>query len=93
MSDGKEENGEERQRAEKERQKDRKKVKRTSERKTERKKTTERKRERHRKNLKRVMVRDGICVSNSFYIIFYPKLAPIPNFIQIEGKTEVENFQ
>jgi len=40
------------------------------------------------KNLKRVMVRDGICVSNSFYVVFYPILAPIPNFIQIGRKTE-----
>ena len=34
------------------------------------------------------MVRDGICVSNSFYIVFYPMLAPIPNFIQIGRKTQ-----
>ena len=41
------------------------------------------------KNLKRVMVRDGICVSNSFYVVFYPILsAPIPNFIQIGRKTQ-----
>ena len=33
------------------------------------------------KNLKRVMVRDGICV-------FYPILAPIPNFIQIGRKIQ-----
>ena len=39
-------------------------------------------------NLKRVMVRDGICVSNSFYVVFYPILAPIPNFIQIGRKTQ-----
>ena len=39
------------------------------------------------KNLKRIMVRDGICDSNSFYVVFYPILAPIPNFIQIEKKT------
>ena len=46
------------------------------------------------KNLKRVMVRDGICVSNSFYVVFYPILAPIPNFISNRKKnTEVENFQ
>ena len=40
------------------------------------------------KNLKRVMVRDGICVSNSFYVVFYPILAPIPNFIQIGRKAQ-----
>ena len=40
------------------------------------------------KNLKRVMVRDGICVSNSFYVVFYPILAPIPNFIQIGRKIQ-----
>ena len=34
------------------------------------------------------MVRDGICVSNSFYVVFYPILAPIPNFIQIGRKTQ-----
>ena len=45
------------------------------------------------KNLKRVMVRDGICgesagekmavaVSNPFYVVFYP------NFIQIRRKTQ-----
>ena len=40
------------------------------------------------KNLKRVMVRDGICVSNSIYVVFYPILAPIPNFIQIGRKIQ-----
>ena len=46
------------------------------------------------KNLKRVRVRDGICVSNSFYVVFYPILASIPNFIKIGKKnTEVENIQ
>ena len=40
------------------------------------------------KNLKRVMVRDGICVSNSFYVVFYPILALISNFIQIGRKTQ-----
>ena len=50
-----------------------------------------------RKNVKRVMVRDGTCgqaprekmavaVSNSFYVVFYPILAPIPNFIKIGRK-------
>ena len=34
------------------------------------------------------MVRDGICVSNSFYVVFYPILAPIPYFIQIGRKTQ-----
>ena len=34
------------------------------------------------------MVRDGICVLNSFYVVFYPILAPIPNFIQIGRKTQ-----
>ena len=45
------------------------------------------------------MVRDGICgesagekmaevVPNSFYVVFYPILAPLPNFIQIERKTQ-----
>ena len=44
------------------------------------------------------MFHDGICgesagekmavaVSNSFYVVFYPILAPIPNFIQIRRKT------
>ena len=51
------------------------------EREREREKKKKRERERE-KNLKRVMVRDGICVSNSFYVVFYPILAPIPNFIQ-----------
>ena len=57
-----------------------------------------------KKNLKRVMVRDGICgqsarekmavaVSNTFYVIFYPILAPIPNFIQIGRKIQkLKNF-
>ena len=40
------------------------------------------------KNLKRVMVRDGICVSNSFYVVFYQILAQIPNFTQIGRKTQ-----
>ena len=34
------------------------------------------------------MVRDGICVSNSFYVVFYPILAPLPNFILIGIKTQ-----
>ena len=49
------------------------------------------------KNLKRVMVRDGICgqsagekmavaVSNSFYVVFYPILAPIPISYKSEEK-------
>ena len=41
-----------------------------------------------KKNLKRVMVRNGICVSKSYYVVFYPILAPIPNFIQIGRKTQ-----
>ncbi len=52
------------------------------------------------KNLKRVMVRDGICgesangseivvgISYSFYVTFSPFLAPKPNFIQIGWKTQ-----
>ena len=32
------------------------------------------------RDVKRVMVRDGICVSYSFYVVFYPILASIPNF-------------
>ena len=40
------------------------------------------------KNLKRVMVRDGICVSNSYYVVFYPTLALKPSFIQIGRKTQ-----
>ena len=36
------------------------------------------------KNLKRVKVRDGICVSSSFYFVFYPILAPY----QISSKSE-----
>ena len=42
----------------------------------------------NKKNLKKVRVLDGICVSNSFYVFFYPILAPIPNFIQIGRKTQ-----
>ena len=34
------------------------------------------------------MVRDGICVSCSFSVVFYPILATIPNFIQIGRKTQ-----
>ena len=41
-----------------------------------------------KKNLKRVMVRDGICVLNSFHVVFYPVLAPIPNFIQKKKSEE-----
>ena len=57
------------------------------------------------KNLKKVMVCDGIfgesahglkmavALSNSFYVVFCPILAPVPNFIKIQKKnTEVENF-
>ena len=34
----------------------------------------------------------GVGISNSFYVVFGPLLAPIPNFIQIGQKTEVKNF-
>ena len=34
------------------------------------------------------MVRDGICVSNSYYVVFYPTLALKPSFIQIGRKTQ-----
>ena len=51
------------------------------------------------KNLKKLMVRDGMCgesadglkivlgISYSFCVIFVPSLAPISNFIQIGRKT------
>ena len=58
------------------------------------KKKNKKKKEKNEKNLKRVMVRDGICVSSSFYVIYYPILAPIPNFIQIGRKTQkLKNIQ
>ena len=44
------------------------------------------------KNLKRVTVRNGICVSNSFYVVFYPILASILNFIKIGRKTQLKIF-
>ena len=44
------------------------------------------------KILKRVMVSDVICVSYSFYVVFHPILAPIPNFIQIGRKTQLKIF-
>ena len=34
------------------------------------------------------MVRDGICVSNAYYVVFYPTLALKPRFIQIGRKTQ-----
>ena len=34
-----------------------------------------------------------VAISNSFYVVFGPLLAPVPNFIQIGQKnTEVKNF-
>ena len=48
------------------------------------------------KDLKRIMVRDGICrksadglkkmavaISNLFYVLFCPMIAPVPNFFKI----------
>ena len=52
------------------------------------------------KNLKRVMVRDGMCgasvetlklavaISNLYHVDFSPFLAPMQNFIQIGQKTQ-----
>ena len=34
----------------------------------------------------------AVGISNSFYVVFAPLLAPIPNFIQIGQKTQLEIF-